>query len=64
MPPKERRIYIGDLTQKNQDYLAKKESMTTEEFDAWFVKTIKDHDDARRQVGSLSEYLWLKNTCS
>lgn len=37
--------------------------MTNEEFDAWFIKTVKEHTEARKQVGSLSEYLWLKQTC-
>lgn len=62
--PKDRRIYTGDLESRHEEYKAKKASLPKEEFDAWVVKTIKDHEEARRQVGSLSEYLWLKNTCT
>jgi hypothetical protein len=62
--PKDRRIYIGDVEQRYEEYKAKKANLPKEDFDAWVVKTIKDHEEARRQVGSLSEYLWLMNTCA
>ncbi|KAK9894020.1 hypothetical protein P389DRAFT_174019 [Cystobasidium minutum MCA 4210] len=62
--PKERRIYLPALAERYKDFKAKKEAMTAEEFDTWFTKAIQDQDEARKQVGSLSEYLWLKSTHS
>lgn len=62
LPPKERRIYLSNLQGKYEDFKAKKQAMTREEFEAWFAKTLQDHDEARKQAGSLSEYLWLKTT--
>lgn len=62
LPPKERRIYLSNLQEKYEDFKAKKQALTHEEFEAWFAKTLQDHDEARKQAGSLSEYLWLKTT--